>query len=232
MAGLFRNSRGRALLDRELYLPESWTKDPERCRKAGIPTEIGFRTKPALLQTMVMRALGEGVEARWLAADSVYGDDPQLRADLEEERLGYVMATSKNDAALPIGIGQKPLSGVIADQDPSAWQRLSAGAGSQGPRLYDWQLVELSTFPDPRWRRGLLVQRNISDPTEIKVHRCFYPVEPPCRPWSRSPAVAGRSRPTSRQQRGRSDSINTKSAVGAAGTATRAWPSWPTPSWR
>lgn len=172
----YASRHGRALLDRELYLPESWTKDPERCRKAGIPAEIGFRTKPALLQTMVMRALGEGIGARWLTADSVYGDDPQLRTHLEEERLGYVMATSKNDAALPIGIGHKPLSGVIADLDPSAWQRLSAGAGSQGPRLYDWQLVELSTFPDPQWRRGLLVQRNISDPTEIKVHRCFYPV--------------------------------------------------------
>src|ERR1043165_4454209 len=51
---------GHALIDRELYLPQSWTEDPERCRAAGIPPEIEFATKPRQAQAMISRA----VEAR------------------------------------------------------------------------------------------------------------------------------------------------------------------------
>lgn len=171
----YASRHGRALLDRELYLPESWTSDPERCRKARVPEGTSFKTKPALLGAMLTRSLAEGVPARWVAADAVYGDDPTLRAELEARPIGYVLATSINDASVPIGLHFRPLRAVVAELPGRDWVRKSAGAGSQGPRLYDWQLVELSTFPHPKWRRGLLVQRSIKDPSEIKVHRCFYP---------------------------------------------------------
>ena len=39
---------GRALMDRELYLPKSWTDDRERCRAAGVPDDVQFATKPEL----------------------------------------------------------------------------------------------------------------------------------------------------------------------------------------
>jgi SRSO17 transposase len=48
--------RGHALIDRELYLPRSWTEDRDRCRAAGIPDETGFATKPRLAQVMLSRA--------------------------------------------------------------------------------------------------------------------------------------------------------------------------------
>ena len=48
---------GRALIDRELYLPETWTSDRERCRAVGIPDEMGFQTKPRLAMAMLGRAL-------------------------------------------------------------------------------------------------------------------------------------------------------------------------------
>jgi len=166
---------GRALLDRELYLPKSWTEDRARCEAAGVPETVDFRTKPALLRAMLERAVAEAVPARWLAADSVYGDDPTLRAWLEARPMGYVLGTSINDARMPINLHFRPLRTVIAELAESDWQRLSAGEGSQGPRWYDWQLVELSVSSRPDWRRALLVRRSISDPTDLKVHRCFYP---------------------------------------------------------
>jgi SRSO17 transposase len=44
----YASPRGRAMIDRELYLPESWTDDRERCRAARVPEEVRFRTKPQL----------------------------------------------------------------------------------------------------------------------------------------------------------------------------------------
>ena len=44
------------MIDRELYLPQSWTEDRGRCRAAGIPDDIEFATKPQLAQTMLSRA--------------------------------------------------------------------------------------------------------------------------------------------------------------------------------
>lgn len=175
----YTSLKGRALLDRALYLPKSWTDDRARCAKAGVPETVSFKTKPDLGRTMVERALDEGVPAQWVAGDCVYGDDPGLRRALEERSVGYVMATSLNDAGVPVGMSYRPLDEVVAELGPGDWQRLSAGNGSQGPRISDWHLVTLSTFPQSGWRRGLLVQRSVSDPTKIKVHRCFFPENTP-----------------------------------------------------
>ena len=85
----YAGQAGHAMIDRELYLPRSWTTDPARCAAAGVPEEVEFATKPALGRVMIARALDAGVPARWVAADEVYGADPGLRADLEDRRVGY-----------------------------------------------------------------------------------------------------------------------------------------------
>src|SRR3954447_18138242 len=54
---------GRALIDRELYLPKAWTEDRERPRAAGIGEEVGFATKPELARRMLQRTLDAGVPA-------------------------------------------------------------------------------------------------------------------------------------------------------------------------
>ena len=67
---------GYAFIDRDLYLPRSWTDDPERCATAVCPVTIRFATKPALARAMTDRALHAGDPARWAAGDEVYGADP------------------------------------------------------------------------------------------------------------------------------------------------------------
>src|ERR1022692_4937689 len=76
----------RAFLDRELYVPESWCTDRDRCRQAGIPDEKEFATKPELARRMLQRALAGGVPFSWLAADAVYGQNPGLRCWLGGRR--------------------------------------------------------------------------------------------------------------------------------------------------
>ncbi|MFJ4434984.1 transposase [Streptomyces sp. NPDC088923] len=66
--------RGRALIDRRLYLPEhSWSTDPEPCREAGIPETVEFATKPHLAGEMITAALDAGIAASWVTGDEAYG---------------------------------------------------------------------------------------------------------------------------------------------------------------
>ena len=74
----YAGPKGRAFIDRELYLPRAWTNDPARCRAARIPEQVGFRTKPQLARMLLERALDAEVPASWVTADEVDGGDPDL----------------------------------------------------------------------------------------------------------------------------------------------------------
>jgi SRSO17 transposase len=67
---------GHAMIDRELYVPQGWIDDPQRCQAVGIPDQVGFATKPALATQMLTRALDAGVPAAWVTGDEVYGANP------------------------------------------------------------------------------------------------------------------------------------------------------------
>jgi SRSO17 transposase len=79
----YASQLGHTLLDRELYVPQVWMNDRDRCRKAGIPEARRFATKPQLAQQMLARAFAAGVPARWVTGASVYGADRWLRMWLE-----------------------------------------------------------------------------------------------------------------------------------------------------
>jgi SRSO17 transposase len=65
----YASAAGHALIDRELYLPESWVGDPGRCAAAGIPEGPVFATKPELTLRMITRALDAGTPAGWVTGD-------------------------------------------------------------------------------------------------------------------------------------------------------------------
>src|SRR5437763_5673095 len=88
------SATGHCLIDRELYLPADWTRDPPRCREAGIPEHVAFRTKPQLAVRMLERLLHAQVPIGWVVADSVYGSNPELRAWLESRHLPHVLAVA------------------------------------------------------------------------------------------------------------------------------------------
>src|SRR2546429_5101956 len=62
----YASRRGHALIDRELYLPRSWTSDKVRCAAAGIPEKTAFATKPKLARVMIARVLDPGTAAAWV----------------------------------------------------------------------------------------------------------------------------------------------------------------------
>ena len=62
------------LLDGEVFLPESWEADRERCAEAGIPKQVHYRPKTQIALELVGRALSNGVEFDWLTFDAGYGD--------------------------------------------------------------------------------------------------------------------------------------------------------------
>src|SRR3954451_23816901 len=69
----YASRHGHALIDRVLYLPQTWTDDPSRCRNAGIPDAVTFTTKPKIGRAMLERALAAHLPFAWVTGDSVYG---------------------------------------------------------------------------------------------------------------------------------------------------------------
>jgi SRSO17 transposase len=161
----YAGPQGHVMLDRELYLPKEWTNDEARCKGAGMPAERLFATKPQLAQQMLQRAFDAGVPAAWVAGDSVYGDNRSLRLWLEEHGHASVLAVSGKEYVGRAG-RQWQVKTLLAMLEEENWCRLRAGAGTKGPRWYDWRWLPLSTPLHPHWRRWLLVRRSLSDPTE------------------------------------------------------------------
>jgi SRSO17 transposase len=170
----YASVHGHALIDRELYLPQSWAEDRDRCRAAGIPDDVGFATKPRLAQQMLQRAIDAGVPFAWFTADEVYGQAKYLHAWLEERDVAYVLAIKRNDTFTTPG-GEQRADALIAAISAGAWQRLSAGAGAHGPREYDWARIPVRTGWRPGRGHWLLARRSISDAGEIAYYACYGP---------------------------------------------------------
>ena len=172
----YATTKGRTLIDRELYLPKSWTGDQERCDEAGVPEGIEFATKPVLAQHMLTRALDAGVPATWVTADEAYGGDSKFRRWLEQRRVGYVVAVPSNQT-IPAVAGTSRADMLVAHAPDEAWKRRSCGDGAKGPRVFDWAVAELPTYSDttpPGWQRWLLARRSLTRNSKGEYEIAYY----------------------------------------------------------
>ncbi|MEV6971842.1 IS701 family transposase, partial [Hamadaea sp. NPDC051192] len=167
----YASVHGRALIDRRIYLPQSWLDDPQRCQIAGVPDEIGFATKPTLAIDMIVAALDAGIAAGFVTGDECYGRDPRLRATLQHHEVGYVLAVARNFYARVTTATRERVDVTEAWLAAQAWQRRSAGRGSKGERFYDWAWV--AVHDDTPGHHSLLMRRNRAG--ELAFYRCWTP---------------------------------------------------------
>jgi SRSO17 transposase len=163
-------NKGKAFIDREIYLPKEWVEDKARCQEADIPQGVKFATKPELAKEMLERAFKAGVPCKWVTGDEVYGNNRDLRRWLEENRRSYVLAVASNQHVWWWDYRQLRVNSLLAEIATDEWERINIGAGSKGPRVYDWGWVKLPSLgpilPEG-FGRWLLVRRSIENPDEI-----------------------------------------------------------------
>jgi len=180
----YASPRGRALIDRELYLPKSWIADPDRCAGAGIPAGTEFATKPAQGIAMLARAHDAGVLTGWVTADDAYGQNRGFRDWLAAREVPFVLATRSDDLLTCPDGRRHAAKDLVVLAGPGGWERRSAGAGAHGERLYDWAVIALDPAGLPSgWGHWLLVRRQIvpapgKDP-ELAFYRCAGPQATP-----------------------------------------------------
>jgi SRSO17 transposase len=209
----YASHQGRAFLDRELYLPQEWVQDPARRGEAGVPPEVSFATKPELARQMLARAFAAGVPVSWVSGD---GDDGAFRRWLVAENHPYVLAVSAHHPLWQSGT-QERADHLIAALPPAAWAPLSAGAGSQGERLYDWACIQVPYESAPGTAHWLLARRSLSDPTEHAYYRVFGPADTP---------VATMVRVAGMRWAIEASFADAKGAVGLDHYEVRTWTAW------
>lgn len=168
------DSRGnRTPIDCELYVPESWFADRDRCTEAGIPPSTEFATRPVQVAAMIDRAVAADVPFSWFTADEEFGQNPGLRAHLEDAGIAYVMAVPKNtEVGTPDGLVKK-IEDVAAAVRPADWTRRACGLGAKGFRTYDWAVIA-SGQPTHLY----MIRRSIDD-GELAYYHCHNPRHAP-----------------------------------------------------
>ncbi|HEX2186769.1 MAG TPA: IS701 family transposase, partial [Chloroflexota bacterium] len=189
----YATRRGHVFLDRRLYLPEEWARDPQRRARAAVPPDVPFQTKPQQAVAMLAHAWAQGVPMRWVTGDEVYGDAPYLRAAIERAGCGYVLAVSSTTPVWPVPVaGMAPervaevaplttVAAVVAGWPAERWQRLTVAAGEKGPRTYDWACGRVIDRREGQPGRAvwLLARRSLSDPGELAYYLGHGPEDPP-----------------------------------------------------
>jgi SRSO17 transposase len=131
----------------QLYLPQDWTKDRARRKKAGVPKEIKFKTKPQIALEQIRWACEAGLPRGVGLMDAAYGNDSQLRAGMTALRVLYVAGILPNTLMWGPGTGPrrkgKPLNNTGRRDEPDL---VSAKEVALGLPKEAWDTV--------RWREG------------------------------------------------------------------------------
>jgi len=205
-AGIFlaySSPRGRALVDKRLFLPEEWTDAPQRCAQAGVPAAEGqFRMKTQIALALLCRARAWGhLVAGWVTGDDHFGQSPSFRQALATQGWLYVLEVPGDFPVWPDepiweqppyrGVGRPPKPRPVAAQRQEvgqrravlakeAWQMFTVGEGAQGARTYRFafERVRESRDGEPGAELWLIHKENL-DGSEPRAFFSNAPVETP-----------------------------------------------------
>ncbi|TMC17103.1 MAG: IS701 family transposase [Chloroflexi bacterium] len=186
-------ARGHAFIDRELYLPEDWINDRERCREAGIADTVPYRPKWELALIMLKRAREAGLAFDWVTADAIYGRAIELRKWLEKCGYAYALAIACDDTVCVqtsngsclLAEAREIDATVVKEQD---WHRLPMSQGTKGPRWFDWAILAVVHQGATDDRHWFLIRRCIDDPSQKTYYLVF---APPATPLQKIVSVVG-----------------------------------------
>ena len=169
----------RTMLESDLFLPEGWHEDRERCRKAKIPDDLVYRPKYVIALEQVDRAVAEGVRFSWITADEWYAQKPAFVHGLEARGQRFVLEIPRN---LAVWL-HDPTTGPTPPAKPvenlarysrvmlrQPWQAYHIKDTDKGPLVWEvkcaacW-LPRGAGVVGPYW---LIVARNLLNPTEVK----------------------------------------------------------------
>jgi len=190
-----------------LYLPESWTDDPQRCKTAGVPADVLFATKPQISLTQIRQAKQAGMPGEVVAADAGYGDDTDYRDGITELGLLYVVGIKPGTTVWALGAGPlppKPWSGrgikptrlrrdetqspvsvkaLALSLMPSAWRKLTWREGTNTKLSSRFAAVRVraahrDTLRDmPRDEEWLLIEWPKGEPEPTKYFLSTLPAD-------------------------------------------------------
>ena len=153
----------KALLDSELFLPQSWDADRERCRQADIPDELSYRPKSDIALELLGRSERNGWRFDWLTFDEWYGSKPGFLHALDAAARRYVGEVPKSFSCRP-GRSRKALSAEAVFAQPGVKKRAAKSFRLEqqtGPAAV-WQakVVDVAVGTDRRPRHRLILRRN------------------------------------------------------------------------
>jgi SRSO17 transposase len=214
---------GNALLDHQLYLPETWATDAARRKKTRVPKEITFQTKPHIAAALVARST---VTFDWVTADEEYGRDGALLDALEQARQRYLLEIPSNTTVWTTKpMGQTPDEFVrqvrlLAAFVPArSWETIKLREGAKGPlafeftRLRIWSVRHRRAGP-PLW---LLIRRSLERDPEVKYYLSNAEPDMPLRTMAQVTGVRWRVEEFFEDAKGQ---------LGMAQYEARSWTSW------
>lgn len=214
---------GSALLDHQLYLPETWAKDMERRKKTRVPPEITFQTKPQIAAALAARS---SVRFDWITADEEFGRDGDFLDALEQTRQRYLVEVPADTTVW----AEKPLRQtpdelvwqvrqLAATLPTKAWRVIKLREGAKGPlafkfaRLRVWSVRHRHAGP-PLW---FLVRRSLERIPEMKYYLSNAEVDVPLEPMALVTGVRWRVEEFFEDGKGN---------LGMAQYEARSWTSW------
>lgn len=196
--------QGQAFLDMRLFIPQAWFADARRCRQAGIPAGVLFRTKPQLAAALVEEACRGGIRARWLTADEAYGNNPAFLDVVDAVGWWYVVEAPVHlqvwatrpkvlPPTVPGAAGRprkkarlacksersEPVAKLARMVRPRDWRRYTVAQGTQGRRVFDFAFLRVVEKRDalPAGDVWLMVRRSLDQTPEIKYYLSNAPVD-------------------------------------------------------
>jgi len=224
--------REHALVDTRLYLPKEWTQDKQRCKRAGVPKEVGFRTRHELALEMLREHRGVLPHA-WVTGDDEMGRSSGFRKELRGMKERYLLAVPSNTLVRDLDATPPPYSG--SGQPPKVpfqradgwmktaknWTRIEVRAGEKGPLVVEAVKARVQTKLGRRNgpEETLVIFRERQGRKTIKHDYCLSdaPFDTPLRDFARVLGAEHRIEECLRRAKGE---------TGLAQYQVRTWEGW------